>query len=349
MKFSELVSHLNPVATSSLADFPDRNPDLTGASPIEASQPQTLSYISSEKFAPQIATTAASALVLPMSETLQSLASDRGLAWVASPQPRLLFAQAIAQFYQPFRPQPGIHPTAVIDPSVKLGERVSVGAYAVIQPGVTLGDEVCIHPQVVVYPDVVVGDRTILHAQCVIHERVQIGADCVIHSGAAIGSEGFGFVPTAEGFFKMQQSGSVILEDGVEVGCNSAIDRPALGITRIKRQTKIDNLVQIGHGCEIGEGCAIAAQAGLAGAVKVGRRVVIGGQVGIADHLTIGDGVQAGAQSGITADLEPGAVVFGTPAMPLKRFFKIAALWQRLPEMRQTLRTLQRKLGDGEH
>lgn len=344
MKFSQLVSHLSPIANSSLATFPDRDPDLTGASPIEHSQPQTLSYISSEKLAPQLATTAASALVLPANEALQQLASDQGLAWVASPQPRLLFAQAIAQFYQPFRPQPGIHPTAVIDPSVRLGRDVAIGAYAVIQSGVTLGDGVCLHPQVVLYPDVVVGDRTVLHAQCVIHERTQIGADCVIHSGAAIGAEGFGFVPTADGFYKMQQSGYVILEDGVEVGCNSAIDRPALGVTRIQRHTKIDNLVQIGHGCAVGEGCAIAAQAGLAGAVTVGRRVVIGGQVGIADHLSIGDGVQAGAQSGITADLEPGAVVFGTPAMPLKRFFKIAALWQRLPEMRQTLRALQRRL-----
>lgn len=344
MKFSELIPFFNPVKASSLDTHPDLDPDISGVSPISSGQPNTISYIDgSSGSAEKLAATAAVALVLPMNTELQALASEKGLAWVASPQPRLLFAQAITRFYQPFRPAPGIHPSAVIDPSAQLGTNVSIGAHVVIQAGVTIGDEVCIHPNVVIYPEVTVGDRTTLHANCVIHERTQIGADCVIHSGAAIGSEGFGFVPTADGFFKMQQSGFVVLEDGVEVGCNSAIDRPALGSTHIGRNTKIDNLVQIAHGCDIGDGCALAAQVGLAGAVKVGRRVILGGQVGVADHLTIGDGVQAGAQSGITADLEPGAVVFGTPAMPLKQFFKIAALWKQLPDMRQTLRRLQRQ------
>lgn len=344
MKFSELIPSLNPVKASSLDTHPGLDPEVSGVSPISAVQPGTISYIDGGSgSAEKLIGTSAVALVLPVNAELQALADEQGLAWVASPQPRLLFAQAIARFYQPFRPAPGIHPSAVIDPSTQLGANVSIGAHVVIQAGVTLGDEVCIHPNVVVYPGVTVGDRTLLHANCVIHERTQIGADCVIHSGAAIGSEGFGFVPTAEGFFKMQQSGFVVLEDGVEVGCNSAIDRPALGSTHIGRNTKIDNLVQIAHGCDIGDGCALAAQVGLAGAVKVGRRVILGGQVGVADHLTLGDGVQAGAQSGITADLEPGAVVFGTPAMPLKQFFKIAALWKQLPDMRQTLRRLQRQ------
>jgi len=345
MKFSELITAFHPVKATSLTIQPQLDPEVIGVSPITKAQPQTVSYVDgSGSSAAKIEGTQAVALVLPMHEELQTLATGRGLAWVASPQPRLLFAQAIARFYQPFRPAPGIHPSAVIDPSTQLGTNVSIGPHVVIQPGVALGDEVCIHPNVVIYPGVTVGDRTILHANCVIHERSQIGADCVIHSGAAIGSEGFGFVPTADGFFKMQQSGYVVLEDGVEVGCNSAIDRPALGITHIGRNTKIDNLVQVAHGCTIGDGCALAAQVGLAGAVNVGRRVILGGQVGVADHLTIGDGVQAGAQSGITADLEPGAIVFGTPAMPLKQFFKIAAVWKLLPDMRQTLRRLQRHL-----
>jgi UDP-3-O-[3-hydroxymyristoyl] glucosamine N-acyltransferase len=344
MKFSELIASFNPVKASSLDTQPGLDPEISGVSPISDAQPNTISYIDGGSgSAEKLAGTSAVALVLPINPELQAFATERGLAWVASSQPRLLFAQAIARFYQPFRPAPGIHPSAVIDSSAQLGTNVSIGAHVVIQAGVTIGNEVCIHPNVVIYPGVGVGDRTTLHANCVIHERTQIGADCVIHSGAAIGSEGFGFVPTADGFFKMQQSGFVVLEDGVEVGCNSAIDRPALGSTHIGRNTKIDNLVQIAHGCDIGDGCALAAQVGLAGAVKVGRRVILGGQVGVADHLTLGDGVQAGAQSGITADLEPGAVVFGTPAMPLKQFFKIAALWKQLPDMRQTLRRLQRQ------
>jgi len=347
MKFSDLIKALHPVGASSLTDSPQCDPEITGVSPIAATQPQTLSYIDgSPGSAAKFQGIQAVALVLPMHTELQKLATEQGLAWVASSQSRLLFAQAIAQFYQPFRPAPGIHPSAVIDPSAQLGTNVSIGAHVVLQAGVILGNDVCIHPNSVIYPGVTVGDRTILHANCVIHERSQIGSDCVIHSGAVVGSEGFGFVPTADGFFKMQQSGYVVLEDGVEVGCNAAVDRPALGVTRIGRQTKLDNLVQIGHGCTIGEGCAMSAQVGLAGGVTTGRRVIIGGQVGVADHLTIGEGAQLGAQSGVTADLEPGAVVFGTPAMPLKQFFKIAALWKQLPDMRQTLRRLQRERQD---
>jgi UDP-3-O-[3-hydroxymyristoyl] glucosamine N-acyltransferase len=188
-----------------------------------------------------------------------------------------------------------------------------------------------------------IGDRTVLHANCTIQERAIIGADCVIHSGAVIGAEGFGFVPTPEGWFKMEQSGRTVLEDGVEVGCNSTIDRPAVGETRVARNTKIDNLVQIAHGCQIGENCAFAAQVGLAGGVKIGNRVILGGQVGVANQATIGDGAIGAAKAGIHSNVAPGAVVCGVPALPRKVFLKASAVYQRLPEMYQTLKQLQRR------
>lgn len=341
MKFSDLLSALEAIAPPIGSDLAS-DPEVTGVAAIDAATPGSLSYIEGAKFATQVGTTHASALILPANETLQHLATARGIAWVATTDPRLLFAAAIAQFYQPFRPAPAIHPTAVIDPSVQLGDRVAIGAHVVIQPRVTIGNDVCIHPNVVIYPGVVVGDRTTLHANCVIHERSQIGSDCVIHSGAAIGSEGFGFVPTQEGWFKMEQSGYTVLETGVEVGCNATIDRPAVGETRIRRQTKLDNLVHIAHGCEVGEGCAMAAQVGLAGGVRLGNRVFLGGQVGISNQVQVGDGTQAAAQTGITSDLAPGSVVMGTPAVPFRQFWKTAALWSRLPEMYQTLKQLQR-------
>ena len=346
MKFSELVEKLGATETS-LKTHPEHNPELTGITPIESARSQTLSYIEGSKFGSFLSTTAASALILPIDQSLQAQATDRHIAWISSREPRLLFAQAIALFYQPFRPAAGIHPTAVIDASVQLGEAVSIGANVVIQPGVAIGNQVVIHPNVVIYPGASIGDRTVLHANCVIHERAQLGAGCVIHSGAAIGSEGFGFVPTAEGWLKMEQSGYTVLEDGVEVGCNSTIDRPAVGETRVKRNTKIDNLVQIGHGCTVGEGCAMAAQGGLAGGVQVGNRVILGGQVGVANQVTIGDGVQAAAQCGIHNDIEPGSVVIGTPAIPYRLFLKVAALWNRLPEMNQTLKRLQKQMEEG--
>jgi UDP-3-O-[3-hydroxymyristoyl] glucosamine N-acyltransferase len=196
----------------------------------------------------------------------------------------------------------------------------------------------------VIYPDAQIGDRTILHANCTIHERSRIGADCVIHSGAVIGAEGFGFVPTPQGWFKMEQSGCTVLEDGVEVGCNSTIDRPAVGETRVGRNTKIDNLVQIGHGCQVGQNCAFAAQVGMAGGVKVGNGVILAGQAGIANQAKIGDGAIASAKAGIHNDVEPGAIVSGIPALPHKHFLKVAAVYSRLPEIYQTLKQLQRRL-----
>jgi UDP-3-O-[3-hydroxymyristoyl] glucosamine N-acyltransferase len=298
MKFSELVLKLAG-EQSSLAAHPDRDPELTGAAPVESAVPNTLSYIEGGKFASLLEVTQASALILPNHEPFQTTATDRGIAWVSTSEPRLLFAQAIALFYQPFRLASGIHPTAVIDPSVQLGKNVAIGAHVVIAAGVKLGDGVCIHPNVVIYPEVMIGDRTVLHASCVIHERSQLGADCVIHSGAAIGAEGFGFVPTAQGWVKMEQSGHVVLEEQVEIGCNSTVDRPAVGETRIGRDTKLDNLVHVAHNCQIGENCALAAQVGLAGGVKTGRSVILGGQVGVANLANIGDRVQAGAKAAL--------------------------------------------------
>jgi len=344
MKFSDLTQKLDPTAATSLAAAPERDPDIQGVSAIESAQPQTLSYVEGSKFAHHLASTPASALVLPLDPALQAEATDRGIAWIASAQPRKLFAAAIAVFYQPFRLQSGIHATAVIHPTAQLGERVAVGAHVVIEAGATLGDDVCIHPNVVIYPEVQIGDRTILHANCTIHERTQIGADCVIHSGAVIGSEGFGFVPTPEGWFKMQQSGAVILADGVEIGCNTTVDRPALGITQIGRNTKIDNLVHVAHGCQIGENCIMAGQVGLAGAVTVGNGVILAGQVGIVDHVKIGDGAIGSAKAGIHHDVEPGAIVTGVPAISHKLFVKSTAVFNRLPEMYQTLRKLQKHL-----
>ncbi|MEO0540633.1 MAG: UDP-3-O-(3-hydroxymyristoyl)glucosamine N-acyltransferase [Cyanobacteria bacterium P01_A01_bin.105] len=350
MKFSELVPQLDLAVASSLEATPDLDPDITGVTAIQdaeaqATRPNTISYVEGGKFTKYIATTQAAALILPNQADLQQAAQSQGLAWVSVKDPRLGFARAIALFYQPLRPAPGIHPTAVIDPSVTLGENVSIGAHAVLQPGVRLGRDVCIHPNVVVYPQATLGDGTTLHANCVIHERTQIGANCVIHSGAAIGSEGFGFVPTATGWEKMHQSGRVVLEDGVEIGCNSCIDRPAVGETRIGQQTKLDNLIQIAHGCQVGQGVAMAAQVGMAGGVTIGNRVILAGQVGVANQAKIGDGAVVTAQSGVLHNIAPGETVSGSPSMPYHTYLKVSALIKRLPELSQTLKALKKAIG----
>ncbi len=347
MKFNELVRRLGDAAScNSLNSNQDCDPELTGLAAVDEAYAGILSYIEGAKFAAAVGRTNASALILPQDEALQAQAQERGIAWIATLQPRLVFAQAIAIFYQPFRPAPEIHPTAVIHPEAKLGNDLYIGAHVVIQAGVKIGDGVCIYPNVVIYPQVQIGDRTVLHANCTIHERTYIGVDCVIHSGAVIGSEGFGFVPTPAGFFKMEQSGCTVLEDGVEVGCNSTIDRPAVGETRISHNTKIDNLVHIAHGCRVGQNCAIAAQVGLSGSVEMGNRVMLGGQVGISNQVKLGDGAIATAKTGIHHDVEPGAIVSGNPAVPNQLYLKASAIYKRLPEMYQSLKQLQRRLGD---
>lgn len=344
MKFSELVQQLEAIDRSSLTVAPDCDPVLVGLAAVDESTSGTLSYIEGSKFANQIHKTGASALILPIDPTLQQQATARGIAWISSSEPKLLFAYAVRLFYQPFQLEVGIHPTAIIHPTAQIGANVAIGAYAVIQAGAKIGDGVYIHPQVVVYPEVQIGARTVLHAGCVIHERTIIGADCVIHSGAVIGSEGFGFVPSAEGWVKLEQSGYTVLEDRVEVGCNATIDRPAVGETRIGYNSKLDNLVHVGHNCHIGQNCILAAQVGMAGGGKTGNWVILGGQVGVANQANIGDKVQAGAKAGLHGSIAAGSIMMGNPASPYKTFLKASAIYNRLPEMHQTLRQLQRQV-----
>ncbi|MEL6160959.1 MAG: UDP-3-O-(3-hydroxymyristoyl)glucosamine N-acyltransferase, partial [Cyanobacteria bacterium J06627_32] len=227
----------------------------------------------------------------------------------------------------------------------QIGKDVALGPHSVIHAGAKVGDRVCVHANAVVYPSAQIGENTVLHANCVIHERSQIGANCVIHSSAVIGSEGFGFVPTADGWEKMHQSGITVLEEGVEIGCSSAVDRPAVGETRIGRNTKIDNMVHIAHGCQIGEAVAMAAQVGMAGGVQVGNRVILAGQVGISNQAKIGDNAIASAKAGIHTNVPPGEIVSGSPALPHKIFLKVSALLKRLPEMSKTLKQLQKQQG----
>lgn len=344
MQFTDIINQLNPLIKShSLTTSPDCNPDINGVAAIEQAESGKISYIDGGKFASMVEKTHASALILPLDESLQLKATQKGIAWLATSDPRLAFAHAISLFYKPFQPSPQIHPSAVIDPSAVIGKDVYFGPNVVIQANVKIGDGVCIHPNVVVYPDAIIGDRTVLHSNCTIHERTQIGSDCVIHSSAVIGAEGFGFVPTGKDWFKMQQSGYSVLEDGVEIGCNSAVDRPAVGETRIRRNTKVDNLVQIGHGSQIGENCAIAGQAGMAGGVTLGNNVILAGQVGIANQAKIGNGAIATAQAGIHSNINDGEIVSGTPAMPHRYFLKVATIYKRLPELYQMIKQLQSK------
>ncbi|NKB18301.1 MAG: UDP-3-O-(3-hydroxymyristoyl)glucosamine N-acyltransferase [Pseudanabaena sp. CRU_2_10] len=349
MKFSELLAKLG-VDTKAPGVFLDcGDPEISGVANLKEAASHDLGFMESSRFFAQLAETKAGALLLNEDPEVIDLVKSRGIPYIALPQPRLLFAQAIALFYQPTHPQPGIHPSAAIAKDVRLGKDVYIGPHVAISSGSQIGDGAVIYPNVTIYDGVTIGDRTILHANCVIHERSAIGNDCTIHSGAVIGAEGFGFVPSPDGtWVKMHQAGRTVLEDGVEVGCNAAIDRGSVGDTRIGRGTKIDNLVQIGHGCRTGENCILAGQAGMAGGAELGKNVILAGQVGVANHVKIGDRVVAAAQSGIPQDIAADSQVIGAPAIPVKTFMRASALFRRLPEIYKTIKEIQKKLGDNE-
>ncbi len=340
MKFSEVVDRFGNPAHWGNADL-----EVTGVNAIEDALPGQISYIGSEKFVPMIATTQASLLLLPKHEQLQALVTSKNIAWIEVPDPRLAFAQAIDIFYTPYKPPVRIHPSAVIDETAKIGNNASIGAHVVIEANVVIGDDACIHPNVVIYPGVQIGDRVVLHANCTIQERSQLGHDCVINSGAVIGGEGFGYVPTPEGWVAMRQSGCVVLEDKVEIGCNSTIDRPSVGETRIGRDTKLDNLIHIGHGATIGSGCAMAAQVGLAGGVTVGNGTILAGQVGVANNARIGNNVIASSKTGINSVIKDDVVVSGTPAVDHRTYLKICAIYSKIPTLYQDVRKLKKQLG----
>lgn len=330
MQFQEVVASLGDAAVDrSLAN----NPEIFGVAAISEAKSEHISYIEGGKFASFLENTQAAALILPQDKKLIQQATEKGIAWIATNNPRLLFARAIALFYEPYQPAPGVHPSATIHPTATIGKDVYIGAGVAIGENAMVGDRVYVHPQVTIYPNTTIGNGTVLYSNCTIQERSKIGCDCVIHSGAVIGSEGFGFVPTASGWEKMQQSGCTVIEDSVEIGCNSCVDRPAVGETRIKANTKLDNLVQIGHGCTVGRNCAIAAQVGLAGGVIVEDGVLLGGQVGVANQITIGKGTVVTAQSGVTHDIKPGLMITGTPAYKSSDFRKSYAVFKRLPEI----------------
>ncbi|HEY9701019.1 MAG TPA: UDP-3-O-(3-hydroxymyristoyl)glucosamine N-acyltransferase [Allocoleopsis sp.] len=224
-----------------------------------------------------------------------------------------------------------IHPTVIIDPTAIIGENVDFSPRVVIHSGVIIGNDVKIGANVVIYPDVKIGDRTIISANSTIQERTIIGADCIIQNGAVIGSEGFGFVPTKTGWYKMQQSGYVILEDGVKIGCNVTIDRPAVGITKIGKNTILDNMVHIGHNSSLGENCQFDPQVGLAGGTKVGNNVKLGLQTGIANQALIKDGANSNIGTGIASKVSAGKTISGNPYLEHQEWVKSTETFIAMP------------------
>ena len=305
---------------------------------IEESGPGDLTFVANPRYTPHLAHTRASAVIVSpdLPTPLPSLLSSN---------PYLSYARAVSLLHTDSGPPPGIHPAAVVDPSAELGPGVHVGALAVIGARARVGARSVIHPHVVLYPDVEIGEDCRLHSGVQVREGCRLGHRVVLQNGVVIGGDGFGFAKDEAGRYeKIPQIGRVVVEDDVEIGALTAVDRASLGETRIGHGTKIDNLVQIGHSVVIGHDSVIAGQVGIAGSSRIGNHVTLAGQVGVVGHLTIGDGVVVTAQSGIPGSLAPGVMVSGSPAFENRGWLKAVAVFQKLPDVVKRLRELTRRV-----
>jgi len=343
MRFSSLIKALQAGESGLRWSQPGQDPDLSGAAALDQAVGDQLSFLEAGNvLSASLSDSAVGALLLPDQQDLIDLASQRGIAFAVVSDPRLAFAEALDCLHPRQRPQADIHPTAVIDERAVVGPGTAVAARVCIGAGSRVGADCIVHPGVVIYDDVVIADGCELHANAVLHPGSRLGRRCVVNSNAVVGSEGFGFVPTAKGWRKMPQTGQVVLEDAVEVGSGTMIDRPSVGETRIGAGTKIDNLVQIGHGVSTGRGCAFAAQVGIAGGARIGHGVILAGQVGVANRAVVGDRVMARSKAGIHNDVDAGAVVSGYPAIPHRLWLRCSAAFSKLPELARTVRELKR-------
>ena len=315
--------------------------DVTRVSGIQDAQPGDVTFLANPKYEKALAATRASAVILKDDSPAAPCAMLRAR------DPYLAFARAVGLFAPPSRPAPGVHALAAIADGVHLGADVSVGPFVAIGEGARIGDRTAIYPNVTIGAGAHIGEDCTIHSNVAIREHCRLGARVVLQNGVVVGGDGYGFVRRGDGTHeKIPQAAIVVIEDDVELGANTTVDRPAVGETRIKAGTKIDNLVQIAHGVTIGRNVLMAAQVGIAGSTSIEDNVVFGGQVGVGGHLTIGRGAIAVGQSGITNSLDPGAFVAGYPAIDSRDWRKASVLFRRLPEMKRRIEQLEAQVAE---
>jgi UDP-3-O-[3-hydroxymyristoyl] glucosamine N-acyltransferase len=328
MKLSAIASALETRLENGSPDI-----EITGLNGIEQAGPGELTFLSNPKYAAAARSTKASAVIVP---------DDFGpipAAMLRAKDPYLSFARALEIFHPSLRYAPGVHPTAVIHSTARIGAGAHVGPYVVIDENVEIGPNAVLLAHVVIYRGVKVGQNFFAHAHAVVRENCQLGNNVLLHNGVVIGADGFGFAKTPEGsWYKIPQPAPVVIEDDVEVQANSCIDRASVGETRIGRGVKVDNLVQVGHGSRVGDDALLCAQVGLGGSTEIGNRVILTGQVGVVGHVKVGEAAIVTPQSGVANNIPAGALVSGAPAVDHKLWLKYSAILPKLPEIVRAVR-----------
>src|SRR5687767_15467772 len=338
MKLSELAT-----LTSARLEGNSDDIEITGAAGLNEATEGHVTFLANPRYTPRVNTTRASAIYLNEEAT-----TDQQISILRVKDPYLAYTRALRIFYPEPEFEPFIHPSAVIDPTAQLAEgTVAIGAHSVIGRNVQIGPGVTIHPNVTIYDDVTIGSGSVIHSGVAIRERTVIGERVIIHNNSVIGCDGFGYAKDEQRrWLKIPQAGRVVLQDDVEIGAGTTIDRASVGESRIGRGSKIDNLVQIGHSCTVGDDSLLCAQVGLAGSSHIGSRVILAGQAGVAGHLKIGDDVVVTAKSATSHDIPAGKIISGIPAFDNRDWLRSTAAFRRLGDIQRTVRDLERRMKD---
>lgn len=320
----------------------DKDTVIEGFSPIDEAHEGSITFLANPKYYPHLYKTNASAVLVNKNFVPEQPVSNTTLIYVEDVYSTL--SLLMEKFNNTAKQKEEIESPVYIAESAQIGQKVYIGAFSYIGENVKLGNNVKIYPHVVINDNSVIGDNTVVYSAVRMYENTQIGKNCIIHSGAVLGSDGFGFAHQHNGSYKkMPQTGNVIIEDHVEVGSNTTIDRATMRSTILRKGVKLDNLIQVAHNVEIGENTAIAAQTGISGSTKIGKNCVIAGQVGIVGHITIADGTQIGAQSGVPNSIkEPNEKWFGSPVAKVKDAKKSSVLYRKLPEINDRLKSIEK-------
>jgi UDP-3-O-[3-hydroxymyristoyl] glucosamine N-acyltransferase len=336
MKLGQLAT-----LTGAQCETADGDIEITGAAGLEQAEPGQVTFLSNPRYTPKIAGTGASAIYV--ADGVDVPRPD--LAVLRAKDPYVAFTRALIAFHPRGEVEPAVHPTAAVDETAIIGSHCSIGPNVVIGKNSRIGDRVRLHANVTIYDNVGIGDDTEIHSGVAVREDTLIGKRVLIHNNAVVGCDGFGFAKDEnKAWLKIPQVGRVVIEDDVEIGAGTTIDKSSTSETRIKRGAKLDNLVQIGHSCTVGEDTLICAQVGLAGSSHVGNRVILAGQAGVAGHNTIGDDVILTAKSATSHDIPPGKMISGIPAFDNKDWLRSIAAFRRLGEMVRTLRGLEKRV-----
>jgi len=316
----------------------DGEVEIVGVASIDEAKAGQITFVAHPKYLQKMSLTEASAIIVSPEVTQ----AEKPLLCVINPQ--LAFAKVVSLFCSsPYEPK-GIDPHAWISPTAQLGRDLTIYPFVYVGDRCQIGDRVTLYPGVSIGEDCSIGEQSVIYPNVSIYSRTVIGKRVILHSGVVVGSDGFGYVKDGRKNVKIPQVGSVEIEDDVEIGANTTIDRAALGKTMIRRGVKIDNLVQVAHNVVIGEDSIIVAQVGISGSTKIGSNVILAGQVGVVDHVEIGDNVMVGAQSGVPYDLAPNQGYTGSPALPHREFLRVVSLFPKLPELRKTLLHIEKRI-----